>query len=388
MKICFVTNNVSYIGGQQKILTIIANGLSEAGVDVSILFTSSKEVVEKPVYSLNKKIKIFWTPETSRRKTKYIGSKIFIRLYQNLYQIKNTERAINLIFPKKEIQGFENFFNKHKFDVIIGLTPHTASIISLANINSKKIGWMHSTYDRYFESKDAAYNMENIYKATLSKLDALIVLTDAAKEKYSSEIGTLIKRIYNPLTISTASTANLKGKDILFVGRLYDKTKGLGKLIDILKSLKNKTNDFRVTIVGDGPDMDKLSKSIVDNKLSNHVFLVGSTSNIEEYYQKNSIVVVPSLVEGFGLVITEAMEFGIPIVSFSTEGPSELIENGKNGYLIENYNTEEFSEKLYMLLEDEKLRKKLGINAKKKALHFNLSEIILEWENFLGRIVE
>jgi glycosyltransferase involved in cell wall biosynthesis len=94
-------------------------------------------------------------------------------------------------------------------------------------------------------------------------------------------------------------------------------------------------------------------------------FFSSSRKNIEEKYAESSIFVLSSRYEGFGMVLIEAMSFGIPCVSFDCNyGPSDIIKDNEDGFLIKN-GDEKFCRKLQELMKDENLRKEMGEKAKK-----------------------
>ena len=100
--------------------------------------------------------------------------------------------------------------------------------------------------------------------------------------------------------------------------------------------------------------------------------------NIE--FVKSSFSVLSSRFEGFGLVIIEAMSVGLPVIAFDCEyGPSEIISNGSDGFLIKNGNVELLADKMNYLIENEKERIKIGMNARIKSQRYNMDNIMSQW---------
>ena len=98
----------------------------------------------------------------------------------------------------------------------------------------------------------------------------------------------------------------------------------------------------------------------------------------------SSIYVMTSHTESFGLVLIEAMSAGVPCLAYtSAQGANEIISNGVDGYLIKDRNEDEMIEKISELINDSKLRNKLGLNAKEKAKEFSKEKIVKIWENIL-----
>src|SRR5699024_634141 len=136
----------------------------------------------------------------------------------------------------------------------------------LLNTKTKKIGWMHSSYDRYFKTKnEISWKQEKMYHYLLNQLDELIVLTDAAKKEYENYLTIKPKRIYNLVMLGNSSNVKKNVNELLFVGRISTYIKGLDYLLDIISILKKDGTNFHVTVVGDGEDIDEF-KSEIDKR--------------------------------------------------------------------------------------------------------------------------
>lgn len=99
------------------------------------------------------------------------------------------------------------------------------------------------------------------------------------------------------------------------------------------------------------------------------------------------IYVLPSRFEGFGLVLTEAATSGLPSVAFNCPyGPSEIINDGENGILVEPENTEKLATALLTLMDDEELRYQMGRNAHDSARRFSTDIIIPQWVDLIENL--
>ncbi|MBW4433140.1 MAG: glycosyltransferase [Pelatocladus maniniholoensis HA4357-MV3] len=125
------------------------------------------------------------------------------------------------------------------------------------------------------------------------------------------------------------------GKRLLFVGRLAE-AKGLPILLESLALLKQSHQNIVLTIVGDGPDRQKLKQLTVQLELTKNVNFVGykSQAEVRKYFQQTDVFVMSSFAEGIPVVLMEAMAAGVPVVATQIAGISELVENGVNGYLV------------------------------------------------------
>ena len=111
------------------------------------------------------------------------------------------------------------------------------------------------------------------------------------------------------------------------------------------------------------------------------LYLEEQTPDIIRNYCRSSIFVLSSRYEGFGMVITEAMSCGVPPVSFTCPcGPRDIIDDGKNGLLVENGNIEMLAEKICYLIENDEIRRKMGQQARIDAERFNIEQIAEQWK--------
>ena len=111
------------------------------------------------------------------------------------------------------------------------------------------------------------------------------------------------------------------------------------------------------------------------------LYLEEQTPDIIRNYCRSSIFVLSSRYEGFGMVITEAMSCGVPPVSFTCPcGPRDIIDDGKNGLLVENENIEMLAEKICYLIENDEIRRKMGQQARIDVERFKIEQIAEQWK--------
>lgn len=179
----------------------------------------------------------------------------------------------------------------------------------------------------------------------------------------------------------------LKNKIVLNIGRLTSDKQQL-KLLQIWNKVLEQSNryDWILQIVGEGEEEENLTNFVKENNMNKNIEFVKPTENIGEYFKNASIFALTSRNEGFGMVILEAMSFGVPCISFDCpSGPRDLI-SGENGFLIENNNTDEFVKKFKLLIEDYELRVNLGQKSYEMAQSWDNEHIVREWiDLFRGR---
>ena len=128
----------------------------------------------------------------------------------------------------------------------------------------------------------------------------------------------------------------------------------------------------------------KLERQIKSLGLENQVVLTGEQKNVERYYLKSKIFAFTSSIEGFPNVIGEALSAGLPVIAYDCiAGPSEMITDGENGFLIPVFDDIMFQEKLHKLMNDEALMKSIGEKAKKRIHKFSVESIGKQYLDFI-----
>lgn len=180
-----------------------------------------------------------------------------------------------------------------------------------------------------------------------------------------------INVIYNGIDLDnydnkdTEALYKPSGKELIIgnAGRLVNQ-KGHHFLIDIAEHLMAKGIDFKILIAGDGALKEKLKKYAREKQVNEKIIFTGFVPDIKSFMQSLDIFVLPSLWEGFGYVLVEAMAYKKPVIGFDVSSNPEIIRHNKTGYLIENQDIDQFTNKLMQLANDKKLRQTLGENGR------------------------
>ena len=227
----------------------------------------------------------------------------------------------------------------------------------------------------------------------LENADNVIALTMNMKKELSQKFNiNNIRVISNGINLNHSKLDKVKSisndeKIILSVARLRPE-KGVEYLIKAIKIVLQKHAEIKLIIVGDGPEKEYLSRLVNEEGLKRNVHFTGDIPNekVYEYYAMATIFVLPSLSEGFGLVLLEAMATGTPIIATNVCGLSEIIENGKNGFLVNPKNPNELAKGIIYLLENPKLRKKISKNNKNNSKDYEISVSIDKLETVYNEI--
>jgi GalNAc-alpha-(1->4)-GalNAc-alpha-(1->3)-diNAcBac-PP-undecaprenol alpha-1,4-N-acetyl-D-galactosaminyltransferase len=270
-------------------------------------------------------------------------------------------------FVKDEQPDFVlSFMNKYNVFVLISLfNSRIKTFVSERDSPTEKIPFL-TLFLRFITYKFA----DGIITQTQFSKDYLVNIIKNQK----------VVVIPNPLSKTFINRAVVKEKIIINVGRLVEK-KGQKYLIEAFSKLNSK--GWKLVFLGDGHLRSELEKMICNLKISDKVFFIGTTKNIGEWLNKSSIFAFPSILEGFPNALAEAMSYGLPCVSFDCKtGPSDLINNGVNGFLVEEKDVQSFTEKIQILIEDDVLRAKLSAEAQKISLRLDSKIISDEYFNY------
>lgn len=346
MKLLLITNNINQVGGIERVLNILANYFTEEfKYDVEILSLFTKES------------NLFFT-------------------YNDLVKITHGNIDVDINNKIKVFKEIRKVLKYSNADIIITYHGFISNCVLLNKgilKNKKIIVTEHNDY--YNDTKKRRILRGILYR----KADKVIVLTDKSKQLYDRYLKN-VKTIPNAISFKCKKSSNYKNKRIISVGRLED-IKGFDDLIQIFKNISYKYNDQELYIVGDGSQREYLQSIIYKNNLEKNVFIKPFTRNIIDEYLKSSIYALTSKLEGFGLVLTEAKECGLPCVSFDIDAAKEIIIENEDGILIKSRDLKEYEEKLSLLIENEDLRQFYGENAKKNAKKYQIDSIAQMWSD-------
>ena len=160
-------------------------------------------------------------------------------------------------------------------------------------------------------------------------------------------------------------------------------TKGLEYLIDAANISKDQNLKF--LIIGDGQERENLESKIEKYGLDKKVMFLGQIPEAHKYIKAFDIFVLPSVKEGFPWVVLDAMAAKLPIVATNVGAVPEMIENGKNGMLVEPRDSQQLAEAINYLIENERTRQELGIQAHQTALFkFPIEKMMKETEELFN----
>lgn len=240
--------------------------------------------------------------------------------------------------------------------------------------------------DRCRPDKSLGRIQDILRRMLYPKASGVIVQTQKAKEIYSRIVSKgKIRVVGNPIRVIDEIRTLRKMNTVLMVSRLIA-TKHHERLISIFSKLN--APDWNLIFVGGEAQkqkhFDHLKQLAKDLNVSSRVLFEGEQKNVDTYYLKSSVFAFTSSSEGFPNVVGEALSAGLPVVSYNCmAGPSEMIADGKNGFLVPVFDDECFQQRMQLLIDDEPLRVKMGQKAKDSMKKFSIESIGHQYLNFI-----
>ena len=231
--------------------------------------------------------------------------------------------------------------------------------------------------------------------ATFAKADGIHLLLQNFVSSIAPDLQSRVRVIPNGIRTDLHAVAEGENverrKRIIGVGRLAPQ-KRFDRLIRAFSLVANDFPDWSLAIFGEGPERPALEGLAAVAHCAERISLPGAIDNIENEYAASEIFVIPSEFEGFGIVVLEAKRAGLPAIGFADcNGPNELIHEGVDGLLVAADGGDEvaaLAAAMRKLMENGKKRQKMGIAAKAGLKGFSISEIALQWENWLIEIAD
>ncbi len=371
-KVTILALHLGY-GGIENAIVTLANLLCKK-YDVEIL--SVYRLYNEPVFELDEKVKVNYISNIKPNKKEmkyYLKKKNFNMFFKGLALSAKTGYV-------KYIKT-AGYLRKLNTDVIISTrTIHNYLVSKFVSKNIKKIGWEHNHHN----------NNKKYINALVKSCKGLDYLVPVSKELegfYHEYLGDKVINISNCIDKVPTKLSKLESKNLIAVGRL-SKEKGFDDMLKLFKKVSIKYLDWKLNIIGDGMEKNNLLDLSKELKLGDKVVFHGYQNKdyINNMLSDSSIYLMTSHTECLPLVLIEAMSYGIPCLSYtSAQGANEIIDDNVNGYLIENRNEDEMIEKISILIENEKQRKKLGKKAKVKSKEYSGEVVLEKWSKLINK---
>lgn len=362
-KLLVYVNSMNALGGIERVIANLTKALADY-YDITIL------VKDEPVsaYTLDTRINM----DT-------INAKLTMNMDSRIQRIISV--PVNILKSKNDLK---KWLKKHKdFDYVYTAFPTNGVEMYFADkkMRNKIVASEHASY--------YAYNLvyRKMKEWLYPRLKAISVPTTMDTEIYQ-KLGYKATYIPHLSTYVAQENINTNSKIAINVGRLTsDKQQVM--LLEIWEEVNKRTpnHGWKLQIIGSGEEERNLKEFIKEHELTN-VEMIPHTSNIAEYYENAGVFLFTSRMEGFGMVLLEAMSFGVPCISFDCpSGPRDMIREGENGYLISCYDKEKYVEKVCEYIcagtEEKSLMKK---RATETVRNWDNERIVHMWKNVFNEV--
>lgn len=173
---------------------------------------------------------------------------------------------------------------------------------------------------------------------------------------------------------------------LITVGSL-NKRKGTDIIAQVIPAVLCRYRDWKWYFLGDGEYKSILQETMSRYQLKGRLILKGNVNNVRDYLQRAAICIMPSRLEGLPMCLLEAKSCQLPCIAFDIRtGPSEIIQDGVNGFLVPPFDLELMVKKIGLLIENEDLRNQFAKNMIIGMEKFRLDSVLKEWENVLKKV--
>ena len=364
---------LSELGGSQKIVYNIIENLPESVYEITLLTAPDGELLN-------------WIRNLNRTRDYKVRSVTWRCLKRDISPINDIVALTKLfLFLKREKFDIVHFHNS-KMGLIgriaaaaagipkvyytvhgWGLNPETTGPLYRVLSSLEQLICRFTTGVIFVSENDMEYGIRNKW----AKRESSRLIHNGIKCELPASDGKLRKSLSIskdlPVIVFTARLA--EPKDPFFAVRVSEK-------------LIRKGYDHRMLIIGQGPQFDECLKLIESLEMGNYIIMAGKREDVTEIHSESDIFCLFSRREGLPVSIIEAMACGLPVVANSVGGVPELIEHGKTGYLLDEFDEDKAAEFIAYLISKRDVRLKMGNAARIRAAEkFNLSNMVAQYRN-------
>jgi glycosyltransferase involved in cell wall biosynthesis len=359
-KMLIYFNSLQPSGGIERVIATLSEKLAE-NYQITIL------VKDEPIsfYKLDERVKLL-----------SLGNKLNFDMSSQLSRVFT---AIKSVY--KNTKSLKQYLSKNSFDYYYLAHPLNALEFQLARGINKKdtIITEHGAPDAY----NTIY--KSIKKWLYSKAKVYVVPTTTDTHYYNG-LGFPAQYLPHFKSALPYEKAPLNQNIALSVGR-FTAVKQQMVLLQIWNSLVNEKQikNWKLFLVGNGELKNQFETYINTNNLQDFVFLMPPRQDVEFYYKQASLFLLSSKTEGFGMVLLEAISFGLPCISFDCpSGPRDIIKNNENGFLVTPNNEHALTQSIVKFITNPKLKNEMGAKSLEISNNWNDEKLLAQWNTILN----
>ena len=372
MRILYVCDALAIYGGLERVLIDKANWFVQYG-DCEVCLLTVNQGDHPICYALHPKVI-------------YVDLNIQFHQQYHFYFLKRFIKNVQL----------HHLFRKCLKNKIREMTPDIVVCTRLDYI--RDILWVKGAVPLIFESHScclASYFEGNgmlrrfhvwHLQLAVKKVQMVVALTKGDADEWK-KLNSNVCVIPNVVHLNTGDCSDCSTKSVIYVGR-FSKQKDMKSLLHIWNQVYQRYPDWHLQIFGGYGDKQNEILSEV-KRMDANIQVHHTTSDIMEKYKENSILLLTSQYEPFGLVLPEAMSCGLPVVAFDCPyGPTDIITDGVDGFLVRNRNIKDFVKRICLLIENPKMRVQMGQDGYCSSMRYDIEKIMPLWNSLFASILK
>lgn len=364
MKLIYCINATYNSGGMERVLMTKANYLSDI-VGYEIVIITSQQHGKANFFPFSKRIQFY---DLGINYDDIKGNLILQIFKKWLKKRRHKHLLTDYLYQLKPDICISMF--DYDFDFLYKIKDGSKKVLELHFCKKQKIIEASNLIIRFLQTLRIGR-----WEGIVAKYDKFVVLTEEDRCSWKNLKNIVV--IKNPILRIPDTKSKCDSKCVLSIGRISYQ-KGFDQLIKAWKIVISHFPEWKLTIVGGG-DSTALKKQINDLSLTGKVTIKPATNKIEEEYLNCSVYIMASRYEGLGMVLMEAMSYGIPVVAFACPcGPKDLIQS-QYGTLVENGNINALASALMDWMDNEEKRKIGGEKGREYIGQFILENIMEQW---------
>lgn len=379
MKIYFLMHTVFGPGG--GVQTVVRNLAADLASRHDVEIVSAVRFREEPVHAFPDGVKIRSLVDTRTGRLPRRERAELERALSEPSTFMPSNEPHRRTYSQATDRALREFMDSVTDGALVGMQPGmNLAVARLGRPEVVRVGQDHRPFEiRQGDLRDAMVQ-------DLPRLDAFLVLTEDDAREYRRVLdpGLRIEVMPNATPAYTGRLSTLDNKVVTGAGHLRPK-KGFDRLVEAWAIVAEKYPDWEVRIFGSGPQEASLERQIDALGLRGKVRLMGYSTRLREEIAESSIFVCSSRIEGYGMVLVEAMSCGVPVVSFDApSGPASIIHQGVDGYLVPNDDIAGLARQIIEVIEmGTGGRKRLADAGLKNAAERTQPAISARWEQLL-----
>lgn len=366
MKIVYCIRGLYNAGGMERVLSNKANYLVKQGYDISIVTTDQQG--RAPYFALDSRIALY---------------DLGINYYRDVEKGLLRKIGTYALKQAKHHRRLASLLKTLRVDVVVSMFDPEVSFLYKINDGSQKIVEIHfSRFKRLQYGRKGVLGLLDRWRnrndvKLAQQYGRFVVLTEEDRSYWGNLANIMV--IPNANSFIPSGQPSLANKRAIAVGR-YDYQKGFDELIAVWAEINKVHPDWTLAIFGDGPLKEQFQEQIDSLRLSRVVTLRPAVKQIEQEYLNSAFLVLTSRYEGLPMVLLEAQACGLPLVAYACKcGPKDVIQDGKNGFLVAERDQETLIKNLLKLIEDEDLRKTMSHQSRIRSVDFSEDNVMKRW---------